>query len=381
MLRSMSLRSGLPWQSLPSAEAGTVGATRRRDWQQEPLAQKVRLLSAWNTSSPPQRDYLACNAILRAVGESWKGQKARTVANESDESIPKQLALREFFYWAWAKHLKRERRGPGETYRSPMFDFIRDMQAHPDMKGLSASEALQRLKSIKIERTGKSLSWVKMFPDSEDPETEFLSTWDQILIPAGEDFLEYACSLAQQKPVSLRNPISEKYARFCSIALHLPVLRRAKHITLPRVRLGEILGVSGRTVCDLVRVGIQNGFVVPQEKAHPLTHAAAKYRFACERFDPETLKEKELKPEEESHFNKDFEDSEGFEDSKDSGGISRTAEEHEGISGSQGVKEDFERLSRILGGEISHKKGAPIPIQRREKARMDIQELKRRGFH
>ena len=226
--------------------------------------------------------------------------------------------------------------------------------AHPDLKGLSGTKALESLQKVAVLSPigKKQLSWYEMFPDSDDPAVEFVTTWSKVRVPVGQDILVYADGMARDKPLKLRNPISEEYTRFLSIAFHLQYLRAGDYINLPVARLGEILGVNERTVSNYTQQARKEGYLTLLQKHHQASGTAAKYTFACERFSAET--DEEVKADEESHFHKDLKDFEEFKDSEDSNDQRekvRTAREIERTEGLSGIAVEKERNLGISGVE------------------------------
>jgi hypothetical protein len=288
--------------------------------------------------------------------------------------IPLELPLSEYFTWAAEQNDAAYQNG-GEAYRSPMWEFVRLMAAHPDLKGCGAVDAFDRVSNLEVNQGERRLSWPELFPDSDDPETEFLATWDKVRVPAGQDILIYAAGLARDKPIKLRRPISEKYSLFVSIAAHLQFLRPGQYINLPVVRLADILKVDLRTVSYYTHRAITDGFLARLAKHHALSHQAAKYTFDCERFNMETGEE--ITPEESPHFHKeykDYKDSKELKDSQDQRKTARTEEESERKKGLLGLKSDLERLSgQVTSTELSRKHGGSSSAERRK----ELQEQRR----
>jgi hypothetical protein len=102
---------------------------------------------------------------------------ARKMPKDSDR-IPIELPLSEYFLWAGERNAKAYESG-GETWHSPMWDFVRLMAAHPDLEGRGAEDAL-----VMLNRDGGTrAAWDEVFPDSDDPQIEFLATWDKVRVP------------------------------------------------------------------------------------------------------------------------------------------------------------------------------------------------------
>ncbi len=203
---------------------------------------------------------------------------ARMLANDP-ERIPTQLPLPDYFRWAWEQnnaHRVSISRGSTHGFRSAMWEFVRYMAAHPKLRGLGADAAFGLLAPIELKRGTRRLAWPELFPDSDDPAVEFLSTWKKVRVPAGDDILVLAVGLARDRPIKLRNPISEKYSRFVSIASHLQFLRPGDYINLPVERLAKILSVGTRTVSYYSQQAQNDGYLRRIAKHHALSHQAAR---------------------------------------------------------------------------------------------------------
>lgn len=269
------------------------------------------------------------------------------------QHIPIELPLPKFLGWAIEKNeALYEHPKHGGMYRSPMWEFVRLCRAHPELARLSADDAFRKLGRI---------PWEECFPDSDDPEIEFLTTWDKVRVPAGQDILVLAVGLARDVPLTLSNPISDKYSRLVSIAAHLQSLRPGDHIKLPVGRLGEILGVNDRTISFYIQRATKDGYLTRIARHHHPSGTAAKYTFACERFDMETGEGGKTR--EESHFHKDSEDSEEFKESDDPREKFRATEETGRLEGPSGSGIDSERQRGNLRGWEARK----IPFQERQK--------------
>ena len=285
---------------------------------------------------------------------------ARLVAEDSDERPRTDLPLREFL--AWAAYRNREhlqRRAKSGQFLSPLFEFIRYAKAHPGLANVSAEEALHRVQDI---------PWRDWFPDSEDPQSEFLVTWDRVRVPAWSDILELATSIAKEKPLRPRSCISPAYGHYLSIAGRLQELRPNDYINLPVVRLGQLLGLEPRTIGYHAARAKKDGYLTLVAKHHPLSHQAARYTFDCERFNMETGEENPA--EEESHFHKDskdYKDTEDLKDSHDQRENNRTEKENKGREGLPRLVFDSKRN---LGNE-----GAGFSSERRGKSTREQRKL------
>lgn len=274
---------------------------------------------------------------------------ARTVATGPDKIIPTHLPLPEYFRWAWEQNqrlLFGAKATGNHKYRSPMWEFVRLMAAHPKLKGLGAEDAFRLVAPLEVHQGERSLSWSELFLLSGDPAAEFMSTWNKVRVPAGDDILILADGLARDKLIRLRFAISEKYSRYVSIAFHLQVLRSGQYINLPVARLAKILKVDQRTVSYYAEQAKRSGYLELIGKHHQPSGTAAKYIFRCGRFNLETGEE--LTAKEGPDFRKECKDSEDSKDLKESHDQReriRSVEEPERRGGSLGFVKDLERNS------------------------------------
>lgn len=297
-------------------------------------------------------------AQLRATKKENQMATARQLASDP-ERIPIELPLPKFVEWAVERnqaHYDAQRKKG--LFVTPLFEFVRYLKAHPTLEKLTAMEAFEHL---------RALPWRDLFPESTDPQIEFLDAWDKVRVPGGQDILIYAAGLARDKPIRLRKSISEKYSQFVSIAAHLQSIRPGDYINLPVVRLADILKVDLRTVSYYTHRAMTDGFLTRLAKHHALSHQAARYTFDCERFDMETGEE--ITAEDRPHFHKGHKgskDSEDLKESHDERETSRAKEEPERQTGSLGLLKDFERQVGKSGAQFPGKNGDTDFAERRK---------------
>jgi hypothetical protein len=182
----------------------------------------------------------------------------------------------------------------GGGYRSPLWEFTRQLKAHWEMAELSSTQALRKLQEWMAD---SGTSWAD-FPGVEDGDIEFVKTWDSIRYAPGEGPLTLAAKRAREAPlkVSKEHAVNERFCHFLSIAYWLQIGEGQENILLPCRQIGELLGCSPQTVSNCLQIAEKQGFVVLierhkfMEKGSP--NQAAVYRFAVDRFDPETRAEK-----------------------------------------------------------------------------------------
>ena len=243
----------------------------------------------------------------------------------------------------------------------------------------SALYALQQIDRIRLRDGDRGFPWEELFPDSDDPQMEFVATWDKVRIPAGEDILALAVALAKQKPLKPRISISPGYSRYVSIAARLQELRPNNYIQLPVERLAKAIGVDARTISHYGQFARKDGLVTLIAKHHKQSGQAAKYVFHCEFFNTETGEELELA--EDRHFHKEHKESEDNEESKNNheqGKTSRTLEEAERHSGRAGLEVDLEGKRRNPRAVGASKIDANSSSGRREELKRQCEFLSRK---
>lgn len=204
-----------------------------------------------------------------------------------------------------AKEFNEEQLATQERWRSPLFEFVRVAKAHPSLKPLSASKAVQFI-SAEIKRQGGTLEvW---FPESDDPAAELWDTWDRV-IAIDEDPISFAWMKARKRPVGLRDCNSERYQLFVSLAYHLQVFRGTQAVMLPVKKLSAILGVDFRTISTYRKLAERHGLMT-LKSGHTYTEKkASEFIFRTELFDSQTLAQ--------IHWNQDKQDSQDNQDKQE----------------------------------------------------------------
>lgn len=89
---------------------------------------------------------------------------------------------------------------PKGHYRSPMFTFVRWTKAHPDLENLSGLDAAELVEAyLKSWDQSSPDPWQTLFPESDDPKSEFVDTWYRVKWPRAE--LETAHLSAAKLPL------------------------------------------------------------------------------------------------------------------------------------------------------------------------------------
>lgn len=279
------------------------------------------------------------------------------------EEIPTYLPLDQFTEWAASKNRATyESPSRGGVFRSPMWEFVRLMKAHPDLRALSAKDAYAKIASF--------LCWNR-FPHSEDPMMEFLTTWDKIRVPAGDDILVNAFTLAKERQLRVKDSVSPNCLLILTTAFHLQRLRPDDYINLPVERLGKLLNVNPRTISMYLAWAKKHGYLSQRTKGHAFSHQAARYKFRQDYFDPATLEERNAGSDSPFHKDsKEFKDSEDLKESDDPRRNLKRNEEPERQGGFPGGLRDFERKVQNLGAGVAlNSVGTISPDKRREAER------------
>jgi hypothetical protein len=207
-------------------------------------------------------------------------------------------------YLQEAREFNREQLNSQDRWRSPLFEFVRAAKAHPRLKNIPASKAVQ-LVLAEITRHGGTEAW---FPDSCDPASELWETWDRV-IAIDEDPLSFACMNARRRPLAPQVCPSEKYRLFISLAYHLQVFRGSASVMLPVKKLADILGVDFRTVSTYRKLAERQGLMTLQSGHIYSEKKASEFVFHIELFDSRTLVQ--------THWNQDKQDAQDNQDNQD----------------------------------------------------------------
>lgn len=241
-------------------------------------------------------------------------------------------------------------------------------------------DAFQRVGRVKPKGLNAVFTWAEMFPESDDPEMEFVATWDRVRVPAGDDILAMAIARAKERPLQPRNCISQGYGLYVSIAGRLQELRPGDYINLPVERLAKALERKETTVSYYAQCAKKDGYISLIAKHHQPSRTAAKYEFHTECFDLQTGEE--LKSAETPYCSKDSKDSEDGKDAKEGDekeATDRTLEEVERKSGLARFEFDVERGLRESGAQRANKDESIRLSERQEELKRQIQFLERKS--
>jgi len=161
----------------------------------------------------------------------------------------------------------------GEPWRSTTWNFTRLMKSHPDLRNLSADEALDRIPWRLID-----------FP--EDERLQVLVEWDRVKYLPGQDPFDVALSLAAQKPLVPKRCKGGKFAlygSFISLCGWLQVVEgEGKPIYLPVRKTGKELNCTKEMISTFRKLAVKDGFL---EVCTPHSaYRATRFTFVVDKF-------------------------------------------------------------------------------------------------
>jgi len=184
-----------------------------------------------------------------------------------------------------------EGRDHNDPWLSPLFEFTWLTKGHPQMKNLTACQALKHVEAWLVNgRSGsRDEMWVDKFStvgvdDAEDARAEFIDLWGKIKFPPGCSPLETALARAKERRLVPADCPTDSYADFISLAGHLQALRGANMILLPCHKLAELLGLSHMTIARYREWAVKDGHL-RITRAHKFgSHEATEFRFDLSRY-------------------------------------------------------------------------------------------------
>ncbi len=184
-----------------------------------------------------------------------------------------------------------EGRDHGDPWQSPLFEFTWLAKGHPQMKNLTAGQALKRVENwlMRGRRGTREEAWIDKFSvgeidNAEDARAEFFDVWGKIKFPPGCSPLETALELAKECRLVPPDCPTDSYADFISLAGHLQALRGPNMILLPCHKLGRLLGLSHMTIARYREWAVKDGHL-RITRAHKFgSHEATEFRFDVNRY-------------------------------------------------------------------------------------------------
>ena len=191
---------------------------------------------------------LRCYTDTQDTQEKQRDTKKDKEAERQEEANPHSLCFEEFVTWA-ARHSAAEGKealAEGK-FRSPLWTFVRHIRGRCWGGDETADDIFGRVDQALRARGG----WAAHFEvkDEEEAYIEFVSNWDAIMYPPGQDPLSIALTKAKECPLTpersqhrrLRN-----YALFVSMAGWLQASMGDQPILLPCREIAALLTEHGQ---------------------------------------------------------------------------------------------------------------------------------------
>jgi hypothetical protein len=148
------------------------------------------------------------------------------------------------------------------AWRTPLWEFVRLMKAHPDLRWSSEASALKRVEYRMVE-LGRN--WTRDFSvvSPEDARIEFLDTWPRVRFLPGYGIVDYALDWAQPEIVETDRtrrcpPLYKGYSQFLCFLIVLQEAVGEKPILLPVHKLAPRLKVSAMSISRWIRWACQD---------------------------------------------------------------------------------------------------------------------------
>ena len=171
----------------------------------------------------------------------------------------------------------------GGAFRTPMFEFVRKIKAHPaleNMDGTLAAETVE--KYLAAWESAANNPWTAAFPNSGDPLIEFMDTWQKVKWPRGE--LDRALEAAKLHPLNPRGKHSPNYALFVSFAGYLQRNRQGP-ILLPCHKIAEVLSGDAMSISRYRKRAVTDGILRTSRKGRRQQRLADEFYFEVGKFD------------------------------------------------------------------------------------------------
>jgi hypothetical protein len=168
--------------------------------------------------------------------------------------------------------------GRSEDFKHRYWDMVRELKNDSNMVSLPGHLAIPVLRQVVGDLTALG------YETEDDASDDLESIWDKVKLAAREAPLSAAARMADQCPIKFQTArLSIVYQRLLNIGYQLQVMRGNDYISLPVVRLGEILRVNPRRVSDYRTFAQHDGFLHEVAKScySASGGVATKFRFAC----------------------------------------------------------------------------------------------------
>lgn len=178
-----------------------------------------------------------------------------------------------------------------EKWQGPAFTFARYMKSHPQLKGLSAVDAADKIGTILYQMYPESdCPWSELlgYSDSRGNENDafdhFVESWDLIKNPSGESPIEQAVRLADKYPVELPEYSTDSwrpYLKFISICRWLQNARGDESIFLSVRTFSELVGKPISSISNYRKRAVEDGLLT-LVSPHQGRKKATEFRFNFE---------------------------------------------------------------------------------------------------
>lgn len=255
-------------------------ASKEESWTQVPSRN-----SGTHRNSGTQRSPSGMQRIASGIHQVNNGGDM-----QADE-ISRMLALPLPEYVLYACEKNEVALELAEEWQGPAFTFTRYMKSHPNLKGLSAVNAADKVGTIIDQMYPESdCPWSELLGDSDSRGNEndafdhFVESWDSIKVPLGESPIEQAVRFADKYPVELPKYSATRwrpYLRFLSICRGLQIAQGAESIFLPVRKISDLMGKPTSSISNYRKRAINDGLLT-LVNPHQGRRKATEFRFNFE---------------------------------------------------------------------------------------------------
>lgn len=230
--------------------------------------------------------------------QQFTAQEARDVyADDFANSRQSRLGLTDFIFCAVEASMAHNRRlHAARKWESPLFQLVRLLRTHRDLKSATAPEAWQAVAKVMqgwqddFKRRGRSVVsvWDEYFGiGTDEAQAEMLDSWDKVRYLPGLSPLQSAAEMSEQMPVIIsdekRLERGAAYERFVSLAGWLQVTVGDRNILLPVKEIAVMFKMTTMTISRFRRNAIKDGFLDEIKASEFKKHKATEFRFHVER--------------------------------------------------------------------------------------------------
>ena len=165
--------------------------------------------------------------LCTAMADQFQ-QNSMVEGTDVPDNGPSQ-PLSEFFFSAIEQnHAFYVARQKAQHFTSPLFKLVQLLRSHPELSAYSSKDALARVNDE------LKPNWQSLFPDVSLPSLEFVTAWEQVIIPAGVPLWHIVEARVTASPLTLLNSaVCEGYELYLAAAFHLQSMAHRRDILLP----------------------------------------------------------------------------------------------------------------------------------------------------